>query len=55
MRNAVDLDFDGLGYHLVATPIYHAAMIACILFALARGQANFAQPKFDAEGFLADV
>jgi long-chain acyl-CoA synthetase len=47
--------FDGPGNHLVATPIYHAAPFACILFALSHGQTIFVQPKFDAEGFLADV
>ena len=47
--------FDGPGNHLVATPIYHAAPFACILFALSHGQTIVVQPKFDAEGFLADV
>jgi long-chain acyl-CoA synthetase len=47
--------FDGPGNHLVATPIYHAAPFACILFALSHGQTIFVQPKFDAEGFLGDV
>ena len=47
--------FEGPGVHLVATPIYHAAPYACILFALAHGQTVVVQPKFDAELFLADV
>ena len=47
--------FDGPGNHLVATPIYHAAPFACILFALSHGQTIVVQPKFDPEGFLADV
>jgi long-chain acyl-CoA synthetase len=47
--------FDGPGNHLVATPIYHAAPYACIMFALAHGQTVFVQPRFDPEGFLADV
>ena len=47
--------FDGPGVHLVATPIYHAAPYACILFALSHGQTVVVQPKFSAEQFLADV
>lgn len=47
--------FDGPGNHLVATPIYHAAPYACIMFALAHGQTVFVQPRFDPERFLADV
>ena len=47
--------FDGPGNHLVATPIYHAAPFACILFALSHGQTIVVQPNFDAERFLGDV
>ncbi len=47
--------FDGPGNHLVATPIYHAAPYACIMFALAHGQTVVVQPRFDPEGFLRDV
>jgi len=47
--------FDGPGRHLVSTPMYHAAPYACIMFALAHGQTIYVQPRFDPEGFLADV